>query len=317
MLGKIIFLCFLLLEGVSLDPNVSYDFKKDFTNLFPPADFLYLKYPFSDLPNSEGIIKEKDKFFSKDKSFVDVNISAKSALVVDADTGQILYDKEANSRRQIGSLTKIMTALVFLEKGNLEREIEVPFEASLAAEEGADINLERGETFVGRDLLEALLIASANDAAMTLADGSAGNEENFVRFMNEKVNEFKLDNTYFGNVTGFDDPENYSSAFDLSKIFREALKKEFISKTTKKPEGKIISLNTNKTHYFKTTDKLLDSYLNIEAGKTGFTEEAGECLILLTKNNERHFIIVVLGSKNRFQDAKALISFVKDAYHIE
>jgi len=319
MLGKIILLVFLILQGISQDPNISYERKKDLTELFPSAEFLYFKYPEWDLPGSENYVSEeaKRKILSKDKNFIDVELSAAAALVVDGETNQILYDKKANTRRQVGSLTKVMTSLVFLEENaNLEKEVVVPSEALSAAREGADIKLKEGECFLARDLLEALLVASANDAAVALAVQNSGNEEEFVKLMNEKASALGLVNTHFTNVTGFDDPRNYSSAFDLAKIFKEAYKKDFFRKSTQKLEGTIVSLNTDESHYFKNTDKLLTSYLDVEAGKTGFTDEAGECLILLTEDFGRRFITVILGSENRFQDAKALLSFVKDAYHI-
>lgn len=320
MIGKIILLGFLLLEGISQNSSIPYEIRKDFVELFPSPEFLYFKHPLWGLPGSEKYINEKiaGKIVSKDRNFIGAKISAKSALVIDADTGQILYDKNANTRRQIGSLTKLMTALVFIERNpTLSEEIIVPEEALSAAREGSDIKLEKGEIFASRDLLEAFLIASANDAALSIALKEDGSEQDFVNLMNEKVLSLGLLNTHFANVTGFDSPENYSTAFDLVKIFKEAYKNDFIREVTKKKEGKIVSLNTGKRHFFKNTDSLIGSYLDIEAGKTGYTEEAGECLIILARSKERSFIAVVLGSEDRFQDAKVLISFVKDAYNIK
>jgi len=245
------------------------------------------------------------------------DISIKSGLSIFLDDNgkeMVLFEKLANENLPIASLTKLMTALIVLENYDLSKEVTVSKEA--INQEGNFGQLKPEGVFTVKDLLYALLMESSNDAAYALAaDYDGTTERNFVILMNQKAKELKLENSFFDNTTGLDPEEsgtkpNYSTAKDLVKITRELLNHplawEILTTLTYNSYGSEL-VNTN---------ELLGEMPGIVGGKTGYTEEAGGCMLLVVKapKNKGYLINVVLGTEDRFLTMKELVSWTKTAY---
>lgn len=242
-----------------------------------------------------------------------VDIGAKSAIVIDKESRKIIFKKNIKDNLPMASLTKIMTSVVVLESGVSLDEVAV-IDSEIPKVEGADIELEEGEEVKINDLLYGLLISSGNDAALALAKKIGENTENFVEMMNKKAEEFGLSNTHFSNPSGLDADNHYSSAEDLAILAGHAFDNSLFNEIVRIREHDISSINIGKSHHLKNTNKLLhDGYVNIIGGKTGFTDNAGYCLVTFAENNKGNQIIaVVLGNSENdghFQDTKALVDW--------
>ncbi|MBU1167670.1 D-alanyl-D-alanine carboxypeptidase [Patescibacteria group bacterium] len=243
-----------------------------------------------------------------------MKITAESALVTDLNSGLVLYAKNPDKKVAMASITKVMTVLLALdEKDRFEEEVLIDNEMILL--EGAKIKLLRDEKIRLGDLVKGALISSGNDAACAvgkyLGDGDLSR---FTELMNKKASELGLENTQFKNPTGLDEEGHYSTARDLTKLFTEALKDESFRDMINTKDTEAHALNVEKIHYFHNTNRLLHgSYPYMKGGKTGYTENAGFCLLSLSGNSDKDEIItVVLGSDlngNQFQDSKALIEW--------
>ncbi len=240
-------------------------------------------------------------------------IKAKSAIAIDQKSGQILFEQNANQKLPIASITKLMTALVVVNNNSLKDKVVVNKKDTLI-KEGVKMWLYPGEEITIANLLKGLLINSAADAAKTLARHTAGNEEKFVKLMNQEAKKLGLENTYFVNPTGLDnkDEDNYSTAKELSDLSRIILKNEFIRKTVAIEKTVVRSTDGNIDHELENTNDLLSSYLDVRGLKTGYTERAGECLVTLAKggNKSSEVVTVVLDSPDRFQESKVVTDWV-------
>jgi len=249
----------------------------------------------------------------KDPHFIEPLLDASSVIAVDLETETILHEKNAHERRQIASITKLMTAIVILEENEPGETVTVSENA--ASTEGSSMYLRAGEEIALENLIYGMIINSANDAAITLAEHNAGNVDAFVEKMNKKALSLGLINTHFANPVGLDDPENYSSAYDVAKLAIQAYKHKFIRHSAKMKELEVKSTNGQLIHQLKSTNVLLDSYLNIKGLKTGRTDGAGLCLTSVAENKtENQIITVVLNSPDRFRETKILIDWVFRAY---
>lgn len=249
----------------------------------------------------------------------DLEIEAESAITLfiparkDA-LDRVLFEKNSDKKLAIASLTKLMTAKIVLENYDLSKEITI---SRKAVEQEEDFGkLKTGKTFSVEYLLYPLLMESSNDAAFSLANdynGMTGNE--FVRLMNLEVKDMGLKNTYFANVTGLD-PEppktamNYSTVADLAKITKELLKYPLI--------WEILSTSNFNLYgpELTNTNRLLEEIPSIVGGKTGYTEKAGGCMLLVLKSprNSGYLINIILGSNDRFGEIKKLVDWLKLAY---
>lgn len=219
---------------------------------------------------------------------------AKSAVLIDADTGKVLYAKNECARSAIASTTKIMTALIVLENTPLSREFTVPAEA--CGIEGSSMGLRAGETLSVRTLLYGLMLQSGNDAALALALCAAGETETFVARMNEKARALGLGQTHFANPHGLDDPENYSTALDLARLAAHALKNdEFL---------RIVSTSeiTLEGRTMKNHNRLLRTLDGAIGVKTGYTKSAGRILVSAAQRGGRRLIAVTLCDGNDWRD---------------
>ncbi len=237
-------------------------------------------------------------------------INAKSGLVMDLKTGTVLYQKDIYQQLPIASLTKLMTVKVILDENPLNEIATVPAEATQVG--GSTMFLSTNEKITIHDLLRGALIQSGNDAAVTLAIHNAGSVSAFVDKMNTKALELDLLNTNFSNPMGFDHPNNYSTAYDLSRLAVEIYKDERIKEIAQTKELKIQSASGN-NHSLKNTNALLDSYLELVGLKTGRTAEALGCFVGITNHDEPH-LSVVLGSNDRFLDTKILLDWSQNTF---
>lgn len=238
-------------------------------------------------------------------------VEAPSAVLVSADTGAVLFVKNAHDRRSPASVTKLMTMLLVaeaLDTGKIKLTDTVTGSANAASKGGSQIWLEVGEQMTVEELLKAVVIASANDACTALAEFVAGSDGAFVQCMNARAKELGLQDTHFENCTGLDDTakNHFSSAYDLAVIAREVLRHNWITKYT---TVWLDSLRDGKTE-LNNTNKLVNTYDGITGLKTGTTEKAGFCLCATARRDGMQLIAVVLGAKTseqRFYAATALL----------
>jgi serine-type D-Ala-D-Ala carboxypeptidase (penicillin-binding protein 5/6) len=253
----------------------------------------------------------------KDHNAIQPEIEAKSALVMDVGSGAVLFEKDSHKQMSMASLTKIMTALLILESHDLDEVVTVDENYAAMGEDkiGVKIWLKKGEKMTVGNLLIALLVRSAGDAALTLAKYHSGSVEEFVNDMNEKAQILNLKNTHFTNPIGMDNDDHYSSAFDLAILTKCALRFPAFRNIIKMKEAEITSMDGLTKHSFETTNYLLYSYLDIEGVKTGTTDTAGESVINLARSPDGHEIIaIVLNSPDRFQENKSIIDWVFRSY---
>lgn len=237
------------------------------------------------------------------------DISAVSAILIDADTAQVLWSKNSKEARAPASLTKMMTAIVVLEKADLKDQVTISEEAAAVGE--SEIWLSAGEVLSVEDLLYAALIFSANDAAVALAEHVAGSEDRFVQLMNEKAREIGASQTNFVNATGLDAEEHLSTAYDLALIARYAMQDETFAKIVATKEWTIPSAG-HEDRPLKNLNALLDNNHFITGVKTGYTEKAGWCMAASGTRDGKNLISIILGSENqdlRGEDALAVLNY--------
>lgn len=228
------------------------------------------------------------------------DVNADSALLMDTATGTILYAKNADQALPPASVTKIMTLLLFMEEvdaGNISLDEEITVSEYAASMGGSQVYLEPGESMKAEELLKSVIIASANDAAVTLAEKVAGSEEAFISRMNERAAELRMNNTHFENATGLDDDttKHLTSAYDIALMSRELLKHPTILQYS------TIWMDTIRDGAFglTNTNRLIRFYDGATGLKTGSTSRAGFCMSATAKRDGLHLIAVVMGSDTR------------------
>lgn len=227
-------------------------------------------------------------------------LSASGVLLIDAESGEELFAIGADTPRPMGSLTKIMTALLVLERHKLSESVTIPPIAENIG--GSRIHVAAGERFSVGDLLKALLLPSANDVAYALAVFDSGNLAAFNRSMNERATQLGLKNTHFANPAGLDNDEQYSTPRDLAWLTLAALRRpafrDIIGTRTAR-----ISAHDGRMFELKNTNELLHYNEDVSGVKTGTTDRAGECLIVLFTKERRSYLLVLLGSRERYTDS--------------
>ncbi|HEY9061318.1 MAG TPA: D-alanyl-D-alanine carboxypeptidase family protein [Pseudobacteroides sp.] len=218
-------------------------------------------------------------------------INAHAAIVMDANSGRILYSKNADQRKYIASTTKIMTAIVTLENGNVDDVVTISKRA--ASIQGSSINLREGEKLKLKELLYGLMLNSGNDAAIAIAEHIGGDVETFVGMMNEKAKELNLTNTSFKTPHGLDRDGHYSTANELAQMTRYALRNPEFAKICKTVSASI----TGRSLY--NTNEMLGFYPGADGVKTGYTGQAGRCLVCSATRDGWKLISVVLGCPTR------------------
>lgn len=244
------------------------------------------------------------------------DISAPSAILMDYETGNILFEKNPHEVRPCASITKVMTlCLIFeaIESGKLTYDTVITTSPYAASMGGSDIWLVEGEQMSANDMIKAIVVASANDAAVAMAEHICGSEESFVSEMNKKAQELGMKETVFKNCNGLDEDGHVTSAYDVAIMSRELMKYKDIFNYTSiwldyLRDGATQIVNTN---------KLLKSYDGITGLKTGTTSQAGACISATAQRNDLNLIAVILGAPTtteRFDDAAALLDYGFAAY---
>jgi serine-type D-Ala-D-Ala carboxypeptidase (penicillin-binding protein 5/6) len=240
-------------------------------------------------------------------------LHGKAAIVVDAPSGEVLLEQNADRRRAIASTTKLMTALLALERANLNDVFTAPEYDALPVE--SKINLRKGERMTVHDLLKALLLESANDAAQTIAVNLSGSRRAFVREMNARARELGLSETRYSNPVGLDDPGNYSSARDLAALARRLLRNRTFARIVNMPSATLTSGSHRRT--VNNRNLLVRRFPFVDGVKTGHTRTAGYVLIGSATGRNRQAITVVLGEPSeaaRDNDSVALLRWGIDQY---
>lgn len=232
------------------------------------------------------------------------SVNADAAALLDARTGQILYDKNARQRRPPASTTKIMTALLALEGGDLRQVVTVSPRAASVGE--ASLDLRAGEKLTLEELIYGALLRSGNDACVAIAEHIGGSESNFVLLMNQKAKILGAEDTSFKNTNGLPAAGHYTTARDLAVLTRFALANPTFQKIVS-TRGKLIG--SQEERYLNNTNRLLWSYAWADGVKTGTTNEAGGCLVASATKDGRQLISVVLHSDNRWSDSIKLLDY--------
>ena len=241
----------------------------------------------------------------------DLGLNAKSAILMEESTGNILYENNPDERLPIASVTKVMTMLLIMEavdSGKINLDDMVTVSENAMSYGGSTMFLETGEQLTVNDMLKGIAVASANDGCVAMAEHLAGSESAFVDMMNEKAKELGMENTHFMNTNGLDEDDHYSSARDVAIMSRELMKHETIFNYTS------IWMDTLRGGKFQlaNTNKLIRFYDGANGLKTGSTSKALCCLSAAAKRNDMQLIAVVLGaptSAERFASAKSLLDY--------
>jgi len=244
-----------------------------------------------------------------------LELAAKSVIILDKDSGRVLYAKNADTRLPMASLTKIMTALVVLDKyqDNLDMPIQVSSVAANAT--GSQMYLYQNEKLTAYNLLKGLLIQSANDAATVFATEIANDSTSFIREMNSKAQEIGLINTHFTNAIGFDDIGHYSTARDIAEITRIAMNNPIFAKIVATDKATVYDITGHLSHNLNNTNKLVGKYQNVIGVKTGTTDEAGKSLVASAVGSSGQKVIaVLLDSPDRFGEGKEALDWALKAY---
>ncbi len=227
-----------------------------------------------------------------------LELSAKSAIVLEASTGQVVYEADAGTRRPMASTTKIMTALCAIESGDLSREVCVPREA--VGVEGSSLYLKEGDKLTLEALIWALMLESANDAATAIAICVSGSVEAFAELMNKKAAELGLLDTHFTNPHGLSDEEHYTTASDLAKLAAYAMQNDTFRHIVGEDSHKIEIGGT--VRYLRNHNKLLKLYEGAAGVKTGFTKSSGRCLVSAAERDGLMLVAVTLNAPNDWDD---------------
>ena len=248
--------------------------------------------------------------------------NAKSAIMLEASTGKIIFEKNKDEQLPMASMTKMMTLLLIMENisnGNLKWDDKVTTSEHAASMGGSQIFLEVGEQMTVEELVKGICIGSGNDAAVAMAERIGGTEANFVKMMNDKVSEMGLKNTHFENACGLDSKEHYSSAYDMGMIARELVKYDKILEYTGTYED-YLRKNTDKSFWLVNTNKLVRYYPGVDGLKTGYTDSALYCITTTAVRNNMRLITVVMGepsSSIRNSDTTSMLDYGFNKYQVD
>ncbi|MDF9408584.1 D-alanyl-D-alanine carboxypeptidase [Pelotomaculum isophthalicicum JI] len=237
-------------------------------------------------------------------------VTADAAVLIDVETGQIYFAKNHTVRREPASLTKIMTAVIALENGDLNDVVTVGGKAA-AVSEGSTIELNKGEKITLGELLKAALVCSANDSTVAIAEHVGGSHDRFIALMNKKAGALGLLGTRFANTNGYHDPNHYTTAYDLAVLTRYALGIPKFNELVQTRETTVRWTEpADRGEKIGNTNRLLTSgYEGVDGVKTGTTSMAGNCLIASSTRDGRRLIAVALHSDDRYQDCARMFDY--------
>lgn len=251
------------------------------------------------------------------------NLYAQSAVLMDADTGRVLYGKEERKIRPMASTTKVMTCILALESADGNEIVEVSSRA--AAQPDVQLNMQKGEQYYLKDLLYSLMLKSHNDTAVAIAECVGGSVEGFAEMMNEKAAQIGCTQTHFVTPNGLDAEDeggiHATTARDLALIMRYAIQNQEFLMITQTTDYNFSDLSGKRTFVLHNTNALLGNMEGILSGKTGFTVGAGYCYVCAVKREDRTFVITLLASgwpshKNyKYEDTAKLVNYAFDQYH--
>lgn len=237
---------------------------------------------------------------------------AQAASLIDVTSGRLLYSKRGDERMRIASLTKIMTAIVAIERGDLKDSVKVT--KNSFAKEGSSLFLKLGEEMSLENLLYGLMLRSGNDAASAIAEHVGGSEEGFVLMMNEKATALGLSNSHFMNPHGLDHDEHYSSANDLAKLTAYALKNPTFKEIVKTPVKKAPNPNEKWDYKWDNKNKMLRFYEGADGVKTGYTKKAFRCLVSSATRNGQQIAAVTLNDGDDWNDHSNMLDYGFDNF---
>lgn len=243
------------------------------------------------------------------------NLNARIAVAYDRTSGNIIYGKNENKRTAMASTTKIMTAIVLIENADLNQSVVISTKA--AGTGGSRLGLKKNDKITLNDLLYGLMLKSGNDAAVAIAETVGGNIEEFANMMNSKAKELGLENTHFVTPHGLDNPEHYTTAYELAKLADYAMKNEVFAKVVNTKTYTVTINGYPKT--INNTNELLGYLEGVNGVKTGFTNNAGRCLVTSVNREGFEIITVVLQAdtkKIRTTDSIKLIEYVYNNYEL-
>jgi serine-type D-Ala-D-Ala carboxypeptidase (penicillin-binding protein 5/6) len=256
---------------------------------------------------------------AEEKKSTDITNNVKSAILIERDTGEVLYEKNSNEQLPPASMTKIMTMLLIMEaidEGKLTWDEKISTSEYAASMGGSQIFLEPGEQMTTKQMLQGIAIGSGNDASVAMAERIGGSEEAFVEMMNEKTKELGLKDTFFKNTTGLPSSGHFSTAHDMAIMAKELLKYEDITKFTGMYEA-YLREDTDKKFWLVNTNKLVRFYPGVDGLKTGFTAEAKYCLTATAEKDGMRVIAVVFGaptSKERNAQVTKMLNYAFNQY---
>ena len=248
-------------------------------------------------------------------------LNAKAAILIDPESKKILFEKNINDEVSVASLTKMMGLTIIFEQieaGKIKYTDKVITSHNAASMGGSQIWLTEGEELTVDEMLKGIIMASANDGIVAMAEFVAGSEEAFVKMMNDKVKELKLLHTHFVNPTGLDEKGHYSSAYDLAIIASELMKHEDVFKYTTLYED-YLRKDTDNKFWLVNTNKLIKTYRGADGLKTGMTDNAGYCMAVTAKRNGMRLLAIVLGEtegKVRNTETASLLDYGFNNYEM-
>ena len=241
---------------------------------------------------------------------VATRLSASGVLILDRSSGQLVYGKQTKVRRPMASITKLMTALIIVENQELDEIVTIPKAAELIA--GNKVYLKAGEKFTVEDLLSALLIASANDASIALAQFHSGSVSAFAEEMNQRAEQLGLQDTSYANPSGLDSPLQFSTPRDIAWLTEYIMKNEFIASRMQRKWDRIYSFQGTDIPLSHTHALLHSDIESVVGGKTGTTLAAKQCLVSVVSHAGNEYIMVLLNSDKRYADMNVLLKTVLD-----
>ena len=236
-----------------------------------------------------------------------LSTSAKAAVVINGDNGEIIYSQNADTRLSMASTTKIMTGLLLCEYGNFEKQITVTEE--MLKVEGSSMGLLPGDRVTLHDLLYGLMLASGNDAANVIAFVLGGSLDGFVKMMNQKANDLGLVNTNFATPSGLDADDHYTTAYELAKIAQCAMSNEDFAAAVSTQKATLNYGNPPYRRSLTNHNKMLNLFDGAVGVKTGFTKKSGRCLVSAAKRDGKFVIAVTLNDPNDWQDHQNMLEY--------
>lgn len=258
---------------------------------------------------------------AEEKETTELAQNAKSAILIEASTGEILYEKNSHEKLPPASMTKMMSMLVIvenIEKGVISWDEKITVSENASSMGGSQILLETGEQMTVSDLFKGVAVMSGNDAVVALAEAVAGTKDEFVKMMNNKAKELGLKDTSFKNPHGLDEANHYTSAYDMAMIAKELVKHEKVLEYTSIYED-YLRKGTDKEIWLTNTNKLVRFYTGVDGLKTGYTSEAGYCLTATAKKNSMRLISVAMGepdSKTRNAEITSMLDYGFAQYRV-